>query len=898
MGSLVEHQVRSFAGGEFAPSLYFRGDLAKYNTAVAKCENFIPQVTGAVEKRPGFEVVGNTDLMTTSVENWNLGADPYGTALDDGSRLIPFQFNTAQSYVLVFTSSGDAYITKDAEFVEDSGAPGTLYTFSHTYTESQLATLDYAQSGDLLYLTHQDTVPRVLARLADDNWTLTDVTFGTGISAPTITSTSSTTKRWRVTAVSATGEESLASSSSKRAPGEKLKWTQIADAVSYNVYLKQSGDDADASSYGWYAEIGQPSTTGDVTYVIPSTLTEPDSSKRPLFSNRNPFEISTGVYSYPAHCAFFQQRLIYGRSDSFPQTVWGSRVGSFDNFNLSQPLQDNDAFEWELASTLVNEVTAIVPMQDLIILTAGGEWRMSGDGGGAITSKSVQALRQSQWGSAPLKPVVVGSAVLFMERDRRVLRDMEYDFSVDSYAGGNLSIFASHLFEGRRVVRLAYQRRPYFCIWAVMDDGGLLALTYDKDQQVFGWSQQTIDGLALDVVVTTKDGQDDNCTVLTTRRRSSTGWNPGFTAHPTIPGYYISTLDKSDPNWSSGSINFFPITQDETPVASWAYATAGVPSGTLTPGMVSVQTSARGDGGDVEVIHRVYVRDASGTEVEIGAPAIRTAINGSLTSAVANGTFEGVTLADDEFLVVKLSARSVTGAATSVSLLYTTSLGFGYLPPEANAAYDTGVFVETLLPRGVDTPEETNIIDLYASGDPSTIVSTGALAPLRGLVVRAVADGSVVGDVTVVWDQVGFFDPPLDRIVAANELEQSIIDNADVITLGIPYTATLESLDLEPSPQAQQSIAVRYKDVKQMFLNLYKTREGEYGPVTDNEEDMYEIKFRTDENYGDPTLLNTGLFLTAPVAGPPRTARYRIRSKEPMPFNLIGIRMVMEVAGT
>ena len=89
--------------------------------------------------------------------------------------------------------------------------------------------------------------------------------------------------------------------------------------------------------------------------------------------------------------------MVYGRTDDRPQTVWGSRVGSYDNFNRSSPLLDNDAFEWELASTQINEVTALVPVQDLVVMTTGGEWRMFGGGGGSITAKSVEAVRQSQW---------------------------------------------------------------------------------------------------------------------------------------------------------------------------------------------------------------------------------------------------------------------------------------------------------------------------------------------------------------------------------------------------------------------------------------------------------------------------------------------------------------------
>lgn len=41
----------SFSGGEIAPSLYGRVDMAKYATALRKCRNFIVRQYGGAENR-------------------------------------------------------------------------------------------------------------------------------------------------------------------------------------------------------------------------------------------------------------------------------------------------------------------------------------------------------------------------------------------------------------------------------------------------------------------------------------------------------------------------------------------------------------------------------------------------------------------------------------------------------------------------------------------------------------------------------------------------------------------------------------------------------------------------------------------------------------------------------
>lgn len=48
----------SFAGGEIGPSLYGRIDMAKYQVALRKCDNFIVRQYGGVENRPGTRFVG------------------------------------------------------------------------------------------------------------------------------------------------------------------------------------------------------------------------------------------------------------------------------------------------------------------------------------------------------------------------------------------------------------------------------------------------------------------------------------------------------------------------------------------------------------------------------------------------------------------------------------------------------------------------------------------------------------------------------------------------------------------------------------------------------------------------------------------------------------------------
>ena len=75
----------NFTGGEWTPRLESRVDLAKYQNACKTLENFIIMPHGGVYRRPGFHYVADA--------TWH----------DARSRLIPFEFNVEQSYVLEFS---------------------------------------------------------------------------------------------------------------------------------------------------------------------------------------------------------------------------------------------------------------------------------------------------------------------------------------------------------------------------------------------------------------------------------------------------------------------------------------------------------------------------------------------------------------------------------------------------------------------------------------------------------------------------------------------------------------------------------------------------------------------------------------------------------------------------
>jgi len=100
---------RSFTAGELSPSVQSRADITKYSAGLNLCENMFVRAQGGVYSRPGTRFVG--ELKDQSKKG----------------RLIPFSYNTAQTYMLVFEENL-IRVVKNGEFVLKAAATITNIT--------------------------------------------------------------------------------------------------------------------------------------------------------------------------------------------------------------------------------------------------------------------------------------------------------------------------------------------------------------------------------------------------------------------------------------------------------------------------------------------------------------------------------------------------------------------------------------------------------------------------------------------------------------------------------------------------------------------------------------------------------------------------------------------------
>lgn len=473
----------SFTAGELSPALWARTDLAKYASGLKAAKNLFIHPHGGASNRAGLQFCGEVKASANA------------------TRLIPFQFNTEQTYVLEF---GNLYmrVWKDGAIVLSGGSPYEIVT---PYTSAQVFDLVVTQEADVMYVTHVLHAPRKLSRLADDNWTLTTPTFAPSIAAPgapTVTpkNAGSRTYRYKISVVSAdTGEESLPSAIGQTTvaanlanAGEwnDLSWSAVAGAARYIVYKEDNG------VYGYIG--GTEGTTFRDENITADLADTPQ-------TGYNPF---TSAGNYPRCSTFVDQRLAFASTLNEPQACWLSQSANYENFGFSRPRKASDGFEFRIRARQVNEIRSLLQTRGLMVLTSGGEYVVSGGQDEYLAPDTIVVKNQGYRGAATVQPIVVGNVILFAQERGGVIRDFSYEFAEDSFVGKDLTILARHLFEGRSIKSWAYAQAPYSIVWVVLDDGSLVSLTYIKEHEVWAWTRHETDGVFEDVTVVAEDLED------------------------------------------------------------------------------------------------------------------------------------------------------------------------------------------------------------------------------------------------------------------------------------------------------------------------------------------------------------------------------------------------------
>ncbi|MCK5919684.1 MAG: hypothetical protein KAG66_02000 [Methylococcales bacterium] len=227
--------------------------------------------------------------------------------------------------------------------------------------------------------------------------------------------------------------------------------------------------------------------------------------------------------NFPERITLHQQRLVFAASRIRRQTVWMSKAGSFFDFGSSVPVVDSDAVSFTLDSGTQNKIVWLLSGKALNIGTIGNEWVVTGATRNALTPTNILAQRQTNLGSEPIKPLLVGITALFVERFGRSINEFVYEFATDSYNTSDMSIISKHVTDFFSIKEWAFQQTPDKIIWSVRSDGALLGTTYERQHEVIGWHVHDTDGEFKSITSIPGNSREDQIWFLVKRTRPGGG---------------------------------------------------------------------------------------------------------------------------------------------------------------------------------------------------------------------------------------------------------------------------------------------------------------------------------------------------------------------------------------
>lgn len=429
----------NFTAGELSLDMLGRGDLTAYANGAMRLRNVTIAPVGGVSRRPGLRFVA--------------------TARGPG-RLIAFEFNTEQTYLLVL-SDGHVDVYADGTLMADFDAP---------WSTDQIQQLRWSQTADTLLLVHPDVAPRKITRTSHTNWTITEWSFYSKdgvIYQPTHkfaddavtmqpSGTSGTVTLTASAGVFQAGHVGLRF----RLQQKEVEITAIASSTQATALVKQTLVDTTANT-DWEEQ---------------------------AFS---------ALRGWPVSVCFHQDRLVIGGSRDLPNRLWMSKSSDLFNFDLGEAL-DDEAIEFALLSDQVNAIRAVFSGRHLQVFTSGAEWMVSGD---PLTPSNIQLTRQTRVGSPvdrQVPPRDVDGATLYVSRGGRDLREFLFADVEQAYQSTDLAMLAKHLMVAPVDQDYDSGRRLFH---VVMADGSLATVTVYRSEKVTAWAGHTTLGAFRSVAV-------------------------------------------------------------------------------------------------------------------------------------------------------------------------------------------------------------------------------------------------------------------------------------------------------------------------------------------------------------------------------------------------------------
>lgn len=566
----------AFTTGEVSPDVSSRFDLEQYKSALLEAENVVIRPYGAVAKRQGSQYVGQVKYsdkptrlfeFTTNTNNsfmlefgdkyirvWNYGVYTGIEVTTPFTSDILFDLNCSQSGDVMFICSGkypiqtlsrysdtdwrmSAYKLTEQPYDEintDNGHTLTVngdtiistkdlftqdmvgsviqiaYYVEAVHTKSAGEVVEkkvrrYMQ-GQTIEKTYNNINYNVGAYSTDTELSWKFTTHGTWEGTVKLQISNNDGQTWKDYRTYTSKNDYNVTDTGKIEAGARLKYISDIKGGSVNCDLSIMP----FTQYG-IVEIKSVTDAKNAKVNVLNGIKEGEPSHQWKLGSWNRGR------GYPKLCTFYQDRFVVAATDSKPNYIWMSRTGDYPNFGVEKvegTITDDSAITLPVINRKMYEIRHLVPANDLIILTSGNEWIVSGDK--TITPTNCNLKTQTQRGALSCEPQFIGNRCVFVQERGGTVRDMGYSYESDNYTGQDLTLFVKTRVRGYLTITSAYAQDPDSIIYYIRNDGEINCLTYIPEQKVYGWSHFVTNGKYL-YCESVSEGEQDSLYTLVER---------------------------------------------------------------------------------------------------------------------------------------------------------------------------------------------------------------------------------------------------------------------------------------------------------------------------------------------------------------------------------------------
>ena len=501
----------------------------------------------------------------------------------------------------------------------------------------------------------------------------------------------------------------------------------------------------------------------------------------------------------------------------------------------------DDAMVYTIASNQVNKIRYLKAVRTLLIGTTGGEFSVSADGtDAAVTPTNVTIKRQSSFGAANVDAQPAGNAVLFLQRAKRKIRELAYNYDSDGYVAPDLTIL-NETVTNSGITEMAYQQAPDSILWCVRDDGVLAGLTYQRTDNVVAWHRHIIGGKS-DTgknIIQQKINFTANGTIVNGTANSITLASHGLVTNDPI--YYYAAANPIT-GISSGSL-YYVITTDANTIKlslTAALSAAGTAISLTAPSTASTQSIYQG----VNISSNVIYSSAHG--LKTGDIIFYDNVGTTIGGLSENTSYYVSRVDDNQFKLYSdsnlVNVVSLTSAHTSEQVdnilqnakVESVATISGDLNEDElwiiSQRWVNGAvrrFVECFSDFDFDetAPEDFKFLDSHLSYSGVAVSSLSGLDHLEGETVSILADGATHATKVVSSGAIS-----LDRA-------------ATKVVVGLPYSSVLQTMRIEGGAGQYEGTAQgKIKRISKVVLRLFETVGAKVGPSLDN---LETVPFRT-----------------------------------------------------